>query len=49
MSKAARLMGKKGGKRRAETTTPEQRAAWGRMGGKLAGRGRPKKTKAKKG
>jgi general stress protein YciG len=36
----------KGGKRRKETTTPEQRAEWGRKGGKLAGRGRPKEAEA---
>jgi len=40
-------MGRKGARRRLETTTPEQRAEWGRKGGKLAGRGRPKSAKAK--
>jgi hypothetical protein len=40
--------GAKGGLRRKETTTPEQRAEWGRLGGKAGGRGRPKKAKARK-
>lgn len=46
MSKAAQLMGKKGGLRRKETTTKAQRAEWGRKGGKAGGRGRPKKAEA---
>lgn len=48
MRNAASEMGRKGGKRQKETTTPEQRAEWGRKGGKLAGRGRPKKAAAKR-
>jgi hypothetical protein len=40
-------LGRKGGQRRAETTTPEQRVEWGRKGGKMGGRGRPKKAKAR--
>lgn len=48
MSKLGKKGGPKGGKRRAQTTTPEQRKAWGRKGGKLAGRGRPKKAAGKK-
>jgi len=35
----------KGGRRRAQTTTREQRVEWGRKGGKIAGRGRPKARK----
>jgi hypothetical protein len=35
-SKAARLLGRKGGKARAKTTTPEQRREWSQRGGQAA-------------
>ena len=35
-SKAARLLGRKGGKARTRATTPEQRESWSRLGGQAA-------------
>lgn len=39
MNEAARSLGSLGGKKRKETTTLEQRRAWGKLGG------RPRKIK----
>lgn len=48
MSRAAQLMGKKGGKRSLETMTPEERRERARRAGLASGKARAKKAKARK-
>jgi hypothetical protein len=48
LKKAMREMGSRGGKRRRDTLTPEQRAEIARKGGKKSGEVRSKKAAAKK-
>lgn len=45
VSEYLRKIGKKGGKARLKTMTPEERSAIARQGGQAGGRGRKKKAK----
>ena len=46
-SKAARLLGRKGGKARAASTTPEQRAEWARRGAATTNAATPEERSAR--
>lgn len=43
-----REMGRKGGKRRVETTTPEQRSEWARKAAAASAKVRSRKARAKR-
>jgi hypothetical protein len=47
MSRVMREMGRKGGLRRKETTTPKQRRAWAKKAAAVSAKVRSKKAKAR--